>query len=99
MQVALFLYNPATDQSVDIGQIEDGEPFKDYLLKDAIGKAIRSAAEILEVDPMAVMTNPDLNKFSLRLRIIPEIHAYCGKPVGECTCGKHTIPPQVHEPS
>jgi hypothetical protein len=29
MQVALFLYNPATDQSVDIGQIEDGEPFKD----------------------------------------------------------------------
>jgi hypothetical protein len=88
MKVGLYLYNPATKQSVEVGEIEDESPAKDFLLKDVIGKGIRSAAEILGIDPMQVMTNPDFNKFSLRLKLIPEIHEQCGKPWGECTCGK-----------
>jgi hypothetical protein len=98
MKVGLFLYNPATKQAVDIVEIGEDEESVDFLLKDAITKSIHSAAEILGVDPMQVMTNPDLNRLSLRLKIIPGIHEHCGKPWGECTCGIRRTPPQVHNP-
>lgn len=90
MKVGLYLYNPATKQAVDICELEEGEESVDALLKDAIGKAIRSAAEILGVDPMQVMTSPQNNKLILRMKIIPGIHEPCGKPWGECTCGAPT---------
>lgn len=88
IKVGLYLWNPATKQAVDIAEIEEGGlEVVDTLLKDAIGKGIRSAAEILGVDPMQIMTSPQTNGFVLRLKMIPGIHDPCGKPWGECTCG------------
>jgi len=95
MKVGLYLYNPATKQSVDICEIEEGQESVDFLLKDAVGKGIRSAAEILGVDPMQIMTSPDTNKFVLRLKMIPGIHEPCGLPWGECTCGTPNRPKMV----